>query len=261
MRVIYLNAWGGAVLDELAAWLPGTGVDVLCVQEVTRTHDLSGWTEFADADRTLPQRANLLADLQELLPDHQARFLVSDGGPVSDAEGNRHLQDFGIATFIHPRFPVIGEAARFVHGTFSDHDVWPEGDRPRIAHAVRLHDRARARSITIAQCHGLRDPAGKHDTPERILQAKRLRALVDDVRAADDLTLVGGDFNVLPTSATFDTLGLVNLVGEADTRSSLYPKSIRHANYALISDPTAIKNFDILTSPEVSDHRPLVIDL
>ena len=43
----------GAMFDELAAWLPECGADVLCLQEVTRTPDLDGWTRFSDAERVV----------------------------------------------------------------------------------------------------------------------------------------------------------------------------------------------------------------
>ena len=39
MRIVSLNAWGGAVFGPLVEWLPRCGADVICLQEVTRTHD------------------------------------------------------------------------------------------------------------------------------------------------------------------------------------------------------------------------------
>lgn len=263
MRIVWLNAWGGAVFDRLAEWLPRCGADVVCLQEVTSTPGLGGWTHFEDGERTLPQRANLFEDAHTLLPDHQGVFLTSDSGPVTDAEGTEHRQDFGVATFVHQRIPIVGQRAEFVHGSFVDHRRWAIADRPRIAHAVRLVDRATDRHLTVAHLHGLRDPTGKGDTPARRLQAHRLADLVDSVRAPGDLTVVGGDLNLLPDSETFTILGelgLVDLVGASDTRTSLYPKPLRHANYLLVSDPDAVLRFRIPATPEVSDHRPLILD-
>ena len=59
---------------ELAEWLSTSSVDVICLQEVTATPGQSGWTTFTDGERTLPQRANLLADVRTLLPRHQPLF-------------------------------------------------------------------------------------------------------------------------------------------------------------------------------------------
>ena len=76
--------------------------------------------------------------------------------------------------------------------------------------------------------------------------------------------MVCGDLNLLPDSETFAVLGaigLIDLVGATDTRSWRYTKPIRHANYLMVSDPDAVSRFEVLTEPEVSDHRPLVLDI
>lgn len=263
MRLVSVNAWGGARLDALAAWLPASGGDVVCLQEVTRTPGVGGWTRFSDAARTLPQRANLFDDVRRVLPQHQGHFLASDAGPVHDADGRVHRQDFGLATFVGERLPVVGVASCFVHGSFADHESWVD-DRPRVAHAVRVVDRAAGRTVTAVQTHGLRDPAGKGDTPARRRQAERLVALVEATREPGDLVIVCGDLNLLPDSETFALLGavgLVDLVGTADTRTSLYGKPVRHASYLLVSDPGAVRAFEVRAEPEVSDHRALVLDV
>ena len=77
MRIVTLNAWGGALYEALSRWLPECGADVLCLQEVTRTPGLGGWTRFDDGERSLPQRANLFADVAAALPDHQAAFVAT----------------------------------------------------------------------------------------------------------------------------------------------------------------------------------------
>ncbi|MDA0353047.1 MAG: endonuclease/exonuclease/phosphatase family protein [Chloroflexi bacterium] len=264
MRIVSVNAWGGAMFDALVEWLPTCRADVLCFQEVTRTPGLRGWTSFDDTERQLPQRANLFDDLRDALPDHQGFFVASDAGPVMDGDGHQHRQDFGLAIFISQQIPVIGQAAAFVHGDFVDHEVWATTDRPRVAQAVRLVDRAADRRILVTHLHGLRDAAGKHDTPARRRQAKRLIEVIGTLREPDDLVILGGDFNLLPNSETFELLakeGLVDLVGDADTRTSRYLKPVRHASYLLVSDISAVKSFEAPATPEVSDHRLLVLDV
>ena len=264
MRIVSLNAWGGAMFDQLAPWLTTLDADVICLQEVTRTPGLSGWTRFEDGERSLPQRANLFEDVRALRPTDQGVMVASDAGPVTDESGVRHRQEFGVATFVTAEVPVIGLQTSFVHGDFVDHDDWAIEDRPRSALATRIVDRSHDRSVAVIQLHGLRDPAGKHDTPARAAQAERLADLVVRAGAGTDLTVVCGDLNLLPDSETFTVLadlGLTDLVGPADTRTSAYAKPTRHAGYLLVSDRTAVKSFTILTAPEVSDHRPLILDL
>jgi hypothetical protein len=53
--------------------------------------------------------------------------------------------------------------------------------------------------------------------------------------------------------------GFTDLVGDTDTRTSAYLKPSRHADQLLV--PDAVAAFEVLTAPEVSDHRPLVLDL
>ena len=251
------------MFDALGPWLRATEADVVCLQEVTRTPGLTGWTAFDDGERTLPQRANLYDDVRRLLPTHQAMFVTSDAGPVSDEFGNRHRQDFGIATFVAEHIPVVGLQSEFVHGAFVDHEEWTTNGRPRAALATRLVDRATGRGVTVVQLHGLRDPAGKHDTPARRSQAERLAGLVHRSREPEDVVVVCGDMNLLPDSELFVVLaelGLVELVGTADTRTRRYGKQVRHASYMLVSDPGAVR-FEVISEPEVSDHRALLLEI
>ncbi|MBB5962680.1 endonuclease/exonuclease/phosphatase family protein [Planomonospora venezuelensis] len=265
MRIISLNAWGGAMFSELAPWLDDCDADVLCLQEVTHTPTARGWTRFDDAERSLPQRADLLGDVRSRLPRHHDLFTASDSGPVQDRERGSHRQDFGLATFVAETLPIVGMRSAFVHGDYAEHrDHWPADDRPRAALAVRVFDRRAQRFVTVVNLHGLRDARGKTDTPARRAQAERLAGLITGVRENGDLTVVCGDFNVLPDSETLQILaklGLTDLVQDADTRTSRYPKPVRHASYLLVSEPTAVRRFEIAAAPEVSDHRALTLDL
>lgn len=251
--------------DDLAAWLPTTGADVVCLQEVTRSPGRNGWTSFVDDHRQLAQRADLMADVRRLLPAHDGWFAVSDTGPVRDGADQTHRQHFGLGMFIHEGLATVGSRASHIHGSYDAYaSDWPVSDRPRAAQAARIHAPQTGRFLTVAQMHGLRDAAGKQDTPARRAQAERLADLVDEMREPGDVVVVAGDFNLLPDSETFDVLGklgLVDLVGEADTRSTRYRKPVRHASYLLVSDPASVLNFEVVTEPEVSDHRALRLEI
>jgi endonuclease/exonuclease/phosphatase family metal-dependent hydrolase len=247
----------------LAEWLPVCGADVLCVQEVTWTPGYDGWVTYVDYDRASRQRSSLFNDLRRALPQHQAQFYTCDTGPVRCEDGVVRRQHFGIATLVAPHLALIGGAAGFVNGDFARHDLWPAEDRGRVAHAFRVVDGDGGR-VTVAHFHGVRMASGKGDTLQRRRQAELVVALVSRVREPDDLVIVAGDMNVLPDSETFEVLGgigLTDLVGATDTRTSAYPKRVRHADYLLVSDRGAVASFEVLTAPEVSDHRPLVLDV
>lgn len=263
VRVVSLNAWCGGMFESLAQWLPTCDADVLCLQEVTWTPGYCGWVTYADTDRTSRQRSSLFDDVRQVLPEHQAQFFTCDTGPVQCEDGAVRRQQFGIATFVAPRLALVGSETVFVHGAFAHHDVWPAQDRGRLAHAVRVVGRA-GTGVTVAHFHGVRMSAGKNDTPQRRRQAERVAGLIGRVRRPEDVVIAAGDMNILPDSETFEILaniGLTDLVGQSDTRTSAYVKPGRHASYLLVSDVDAVASFEVVATPEVSDHRPLVLDL
>ena len=266
MRIVSLNAWGGRLYEPLMPYLIDVDADVLCLQEVVRTHDAeSDWLVYRDHGMELQQRANLFEELKAALPGHDAFFLPVARGDLFD--GDRQLfSEFGLATFVRKSYPVIGQAAGFVHGEFST-DGWGAHPRSRNAHCVRLFDYEQGYPITIAHMHGLRDTAGKGDTPARRHQADALVEIIRQVRQGDERLVVCGDFNVLPDSVTFEILGRLGLAelvtsrGHDDTRTSHYRKQPRFADYMLVTSNIEVINFDPVAEPEVSDHRALLLDL
>lgn len=266
MRILTLNAWGGRVHAPLMRYLVRAAPDILCLQEVLRTPAArSEWLTYRDQDLLLPQRANLFEEISAALPAHQGFFCPTARGDLFD--GNERLpSEFGLATFVRKSMPIIGQALDFVHGEFSP-DGWGEHPRSRNAHCVRLFNYESGFPITIAQMHGLRDIAGKGDTPARQAQAQSLVNLISGIWPGDERLVVCGDFNVLPGSATFEILGniglfdLVTTRGFTDTRTSYYGKQGRYADYMLVTPAVDVIKFEVVEQPEVSDHRALVLEL
>lgn len=261
-----LNGWGGTLHAEAQAYLAREAPDVLCLQEVVHTPSTSReWLEYRDGDHVLPQRANFFRDVSAALPEHVAIFCLAAQGVLWDGEEAVPSQ-WGLATFVHRRFPIIAQAQGFVHKGFSP-DGYGEHPRSRPAHVVRLHDFERGWPITIAHMHGLRDLNGKIDTPERLDQAHRFVALIEAVAEEGDRLVVCGDFNVEPGSRTFEVLaemGLTDLVvgrGFSGTRTSHYKKPGRYADYMLVNGAVEARAFAVIEQPEISDHRPLLIEV
>lgn len=266
MRIMCLNAWGGKLHADLLPYLAATAPDVLCLQEVVHSPETEkDWLTYRDEERVLPQRANLFREVCDALPEHVATFCAAAQGVLW--EGDRAIPSrWGLATFVHQSFPVIAQGQGFVHKEFSPIGY---GDHPRSrsAHGVRIYDYAHRRPVSITHLHGLRDAKGKHDTPERSLQANRLLGLARQVAEAGDLSVICGDFNVEPQSETLRLLEsarfveLVQRHGFKSTRSSHYKKSNRFADYMLINQADAVQDFQVIRQPEVSDHCPLVLTL
>lgn len=266
MRILSLNCWGGQIYDELLPYLKSAGADVFCLQEVLRSPTRSGgWHVYRDGPVELQQRPDLFHEIADILPEHDAMFFPTSRGALSDDTGARQLCEFGIATFVRKTLPIVAQAVDFVHGAYASSDFGPH-PRPRNAHCLRLFNHATGFEVTVAHLHGLRTESGKGDGPERRGQAEKLIDLIRRVYPGHGRLVVCGDLNILPGSETFrllGALGLVDLVtsrGFRDTRTSHYRKAERFADYLLVNSELRIDAFDVVEQPEVSDHRPLLLE-
>jgi endonuclease/exonuclease/phosphatase family metal-dependent hydrolase len=266
MRIMCLNGWGGKLHEALADYVAKASPDVLCLQEVVHSPATDeDWLDYRDGAHTLPQRANFFRDVAALLPGHVATFCPAAQGVLWDGDVAIPSQ-WGLATFVRASFPVIGQIQSFVHKGYSP-DGYGDHPRSRNAHAVRLYDHQRNWPVCIIHTHGLRDLAGKMDTPARFAQANRLAELVEQIAEPGDRVVLCGDFNVEPASETFEILrrvGLHDLVaarGFSGTRSSHYAKPGRFADYMLVNDIVEVRSFDVVTEPVVSDHCPLLLEI
>ena len=266
MRILCLNGWGGRLHHEIVSYVRDVSPDIFCLQEVVHTPATTrDWLDYRDGDHILPQRANFFRDMAEALPGHTAIFCPAAQGVLWD--GHRSVaSQWGLATFVRADLPIIGQVQAFVHKAYSP-DGYGDHPRSRNAHAIRVHDYERQWPVCIVHTHGLRDLNGKMDTPERLGQAQKLSDLVDAVSEPDDRIVLCGDFNVEPDSATFEILGrrglrdLVTGRGHDGTRTSLYTKPGRFADYMLVNDAVNVRLFEVVTSPEVSDHCPLLLEI
>ncbi|SCB56897.1 Endonuclease/Exonuclease/phosphatase family protein [Rhizobium aethiopicum] len=168
-----------------------------------------GWSIYRDAELELPQRAKLFDEISAALPGYDGFFCPTSRGALFDGDA-AIVAEFGLATFARKSHSIVAQALDFVHGSFSA-DGWGEHPRPRNAHCIRLFSHERARAVTIAHMHGLRDPSGKGDTAQREQQALALAGLIGRIWPGDEGLVVCGDLNVLPDSATFKILARLGL--------------------------------------------------
>ncbi|MEM9750767.1 MAG: endonuclease/exonuclease/phosphatase family protein [Pseudomonadota bacterium] len=266
MRIMCLNGWGGKLHDELSNYVAAETPDILCLQEVVHSPDTDeDRLTYRDGDHVLPQRANFFRDMCAALPDHVAWFCPAAQGDLWRGETAVPSQ-WGLATFVRKTFPVIAQAQGFVHKSFSPNGY---GDHPRsrTAHAVRLYDFGRDRAVCITHMHGLRDLRGKMDTPERSVQARRLLELSQRIAEPGDAAIICGDFNVDPQSETLAYLsqnGFEELVltrGYQSTRTALYDKPNKFADYMLVNGQVDVIDFQVVSYPVVSDHCPLILEI
>ena len=261
-----LNGWGGKLYDQLLPYLTHHSPEILCLQEVIHSPATDReWLMYRDRDHTLPQRANFFQDVASALPDHVAIFCPAAQGVLWD-ENTQVPSQWGLATFIRKSLPVIAQIQDFVHKTYSPNG-YGDHPRPRNAHAVRVFDYKKNRPVCVAHMHGLRDPRGKTDTPERAEQARKFVSIATRLVERNDPLIVCGDFNVEPESETLRLLseaGLTDLVTtrtNKGTRTSHYKKPGRYADYMLVNTHVDVLDFNVVFEPEVSDHCPLVLEI
>jgi endonuclease/exonuclease/phosphatase family metal-dependent hydrolase len=264
VKIVSLNAWGGQVWDALAPWIADLDADVLCLQEVTRAPVPSpDWLQYRDAFRELDQRADLFGDVSRLLPGHQAHFAAATRGTLFDADGNELASEHGLALWVRRDLAITHLAHDFTHGTYRSGGWGPE-PVPRTMQVVRIENPGAGQAICVGHLHGLRDPTGKGDTPARMAQNQRIIEVFQSVWAPSSSGVLAGDFNILPGSDCFDALeaiGLRNLIslhGISDTRTHLYSKEQRFADYMLVTDDVIAGRFEVPAAPVVSDHRPMI---
>lgn len=263
VRLVSLNTWGGRLWIPLKRFLTEVDADVWCLQEVFSAPGVEQET-LRDSDG-LEVRLNLFAEAQEVLNDYQCSFWPEARGYLNDRTSTESPVLYGIATCVRNTIPIIGSRTEFVFGDFRQ-SATGEPPLPRTLHFTRLWNYEKGCALWIGHFHGLWSPDGKVDNAQRDIQAAKLTAAIESLAPGSSRIILSGDFNVLPDSTLFQLLKRVELTDLVtkynydDTRTSYYSKSPRHADYMLVTPGVTVVDFDVPAAPEVSDHRPLILD-
>lgn len=249
MKLITLNTWGGQVFKPLKQFVHQNAgnVDIFCFQEVFRT--------TSDRREKDGARINLLMDIEELLTNYNYYFATKSTGYDFVGEVDFHLE-FGITIFIKKAFKVTNDG-----DIFEANNMYFRKKSATTGKAQFITFEDKGTQVTLCNMHGLWNGGGKSDAPERIEQSNRIKLFMDSVQGKKILC---GDFNLLPETESIKILekGMKNLIkdsGVVSTRSSLYPKEVKFADYILISPDINVKDFKVLQDV-VSDHLPLYLE-
>ena len=241
MKIICLNTWGARVGETFFDFVKKhSDADIFCFQEVGEN------AEEAFRTRYPMVKMNLLTDLKELLPDHNAFFRPTV------------LGIYGSALFIKKDIQVLEEGDVLIHKGYITPDI--SGHHDRNMQWATLEEGGK--TFTIMNVHGLWNGQGKSDTSERIAQSKRMREFIDKIEGSKILC---GDFNLEPDTESLRIAGegmrdLIKEYGITSTRTSLYKKQIRFADYVFTSTDIEVKRFEVLPD-EVSDHAALLLEI
>ena len=239
MKLITLNIWGGQIHRPLLEFIRAhRDIDIFCFQEVYH----QAQEKICDDDSDV--RLNIFSEIGSLLPDHQPFFRPA-------------VKEYGIGMFVKKGIDIVAEGEICIHEPSS----YPGRGPTHRRNLQWIRCKFRNELFTIMNVHGLWNGNGKTDTPERILQSQKIQDFMDSLETAKILC---GDFNLRPDTESIRILekNMRNLIHDykvSSTRTSLYPKQERFADYIFSSHEIPIHAFQVLPA-EVSDHAPLFLD-
>lgn len=242
MKLISLNTWGGeagtVLLDFFRAH---EDVDIFLVQEVF--HHATDRTEW-----TGNNIRELFDEIGKCLPQHRGYFAPSTFG------------EYGLAGFVKNDLTVAETGDIFV---FRWKDALVGRDGTTLGNNMQYFRIAGGgQEYMILNLHGLWNGKGKTDTEDRLEQSRKIKEFLKTVTV--EKVLLCGDFNLLPDTKSLAMLeeGMRNLIKEygiTSTRSTLYTKPEKFADYARVSPAVEVKDFKVLQDV-VSDHLPLLVE-
>jgi len=240
MKLITLNIWGGHVHDPLLNFIQcQQEIDIFCLQEVYRRAP----AKISTDDKKLS--LDIFSEIAVLLPEHSGYFR-----PIV-------REIYGISMFVKKGIEIVGEGVTTIH-----ENPHYSGSGPTHSRALQwLKCRINDRTYAVMNVHGLWNGQGKTDSPERIEQSKRIK---DTLWSFDCPKVLCGDFNLRPDTESMKILeiGMHNLIRThniTSTRTSLYLKDEKFADYVLTSPEITVNAFEVMND-EVSDHSPLYLD-
>ncbi len=246
MKLVTLNIWGGRVGSRLPDFFAKyNDIDIWCFQEVFNKKEGPVYvkTEGFEPDN------NLQKTLSNYLNLHQDEFC-----PVLE-------KCYGIASFIHTNIKIIETGETLV----ACGDWWKLGDGHNRDHHRKLQwleVEVDSKKLLIVNVHLTHRPEGKKDSEKRIRQSQ---TIIDFLNMFDYPKILVGDFNLLPTTQSIQMIedaGMINLVKKHNvesTRTELYKKPLKFADYIFVSPEIRVKDFKVLPDV-VSDHSPLYLE-
>lgn len=255
-KIISLNTWGGHAFTELSKFISehADDTDVFCFQEVYHTD--------TDIRASHPARYNLFSELCQLLPNHVGIPAFSEKGYDIQGKVDFHLE-WGLSTFVHKNTALIDEQHHLVFQFAEDLEI-NYGRQPRKIHLLKI-EKTGHQPITVINFHGLwKKELGKVDSPERLEQSRNIQQVLS--KHQEQPIVLMGDFNLNPETESLAIIkqnlrDLITEYGVTSTRSSIYTKPGRYADYAFISPELTVESFQVPQEITASDHLPLILKL
>jgi endonuclease/exonuclease/phosphatase (EEP) superfamily protein YafD len=247
MKLATLNIWGGRVKEKLPEFFKEhSDVDIWCFQEVFTAHeDGSVIGSMVNVEGYEPDRM-LFESLKSYLPNHNGEFCQCFKGV------------YGVSIFLSKDIKIIDKGETLIaKGDWSFNPDKDVADHHRKIQWIEVE--IDGKLALLVNAHLTHRPAGKADSEKRLKQSK---IIIDLLEMFDCPKILAGDFNLLPDTESIKMIeraGMRNLVTEyavTSTRTPLYTKPTKFADYVFVSDGITVHDFKVLLDV-VSDHSPL----
>ncbi len=252
MKLITLNIWGGKIYEPLMVFLRthSKDTDIFCFQDIL----FGSKSEFTPLRQG---RINIFAEIEIILSDFNSLIFRTPGESHFHDEILPKDIGCGQAIFVRKTLNILESGGFRGEGGIYEQDGTIVGGRYQWVKIGRKDD-----EITVMNVHGLwQKDSNKKDTPERTHQSHQIRKFLDFQVGKK---IICGDLNLALDTESMKILekGMVNLIKKysvSSTRSSIYTKPEKFADYIIVSEDIKVDDFKVLQD-EVSDHLPLSLD-
>jgi endonuclease/exonuclease/phosphatase family metal-dependent hydrolase len=261
MKIISLNLWAGREFDALMKYISeqSKDTDIFCFQEVFDTSSDQIEFKHVSEDKLKTDghyRANLFSELKKILAEYEGFFAPVQDNFNFDSRLNFPLA-FGVAVFIRKNLNIKETGDILIYR--ERNSGMSSETMPRNLQYVIINKEGI--DYVVAHFHGLWSKQGKIDNEDRLIQSKMVKEFLDGLSGRKILC---GDFNLLPDTKSLTILeeNMINLIKTNNietTRSSLYIKPERFADYMIVSPDIKVRKFSV-PKVEVSDHLPLILE-
>lgn len=246
MKLITLNVWGGRMANKFGDFFNKySDTDIWFFQEVYN----SGKEEEHMVVFGYETDYSLYNTLQKHLVSHKNHFC-------------QVLKDFyGISAFFKQNIEIIEKGEILVaKGNWENLKGTSEQDHHRKLQWFEiLINRKRVLMMNVHLTHR---PEGKKDSEKRLYQSD---TIINFMKVFDCPKILAGDFNLLPDTESIkkiEATGMRNLIkeyGVTSTRTEIYKKPLKFADYIFVSPEIKVKDLKIL--PDIiSDHSPVLLE-
>lgn len=249
MKLICLNTWGCRVTDQIFDFINknSESTDIFCFQEI-----LKGKKGKTEKDEV----ANAYEKICDLLSNYTGYFWeYNEENYYYDKKKSEIDFQFGVACFVKNNLEQTLKNKIHLYDPKKEWGDYPSQFAVGSSLAIKVED------YTIINIHGLWQESIKTDTEAKIEQSQKI---IDLAESTPDKKIICGDFNLLPDTKSIKMLdekynNLIKKYEIKNTRSSLYKKENRFADYIFTSPKIKVNDFKVLED-EVSDHLPLFLD-